>query len=91
MREFSRLTRQYAAKEGRPFSHIEDFITCVRSRRQPIANAEVMHRSMTVNHAMNLCLALKRDLTWDPAREEFVNDKEANRMRSRAQRDPWNA
>jgi predicted dehydrogenase len=91
MREFTRLTRQYAAKEGRPFSHIEDFIACVRSRRQPIANAEVMHRSMTANHAMNLCLALKRDLTWDPDREEFVNDDEANRMRSRAQRDPWNA
>ena len=54
-----------------------------------MANAEVMHRSMTTNHAINLCLALKRDLTWDPEKEEFVGDETANRMRSRATRDPW--
>ena len=61
----------------------------VRSRRQPVANAEVMHRSMTTNHAINLCLALKRDLTWDPVKERFVDDETANRMLSRATRDPW--
>ena len=44
--EFGRLTSQYAAREGRPFSHIEDFIACVRSRRQPIANAEVMQQTV---------------------------------------------
>lgn len=91
MREFGRLTSQYAAKEGRPFNHIEDFVASVRSRRQPVANAEVMHRSMTTNHAINLCLVLKRDLTWDPVHEKFVGDETANRMRFRATRDPWNA
>jgi len=89
LKEFKRLTKRYAAEEGRPFSHIEDFMASVRSRRQPIANAEVMHRSMTANHAINICLALKRDLTWDPEKEEFVGDETANRMRSRATRDPW--
>ena len=88
-REFGRLTKRYAAQEGRPFDHIEDFMASVRSRRQPVANAEVMHRSMTTNHAINLCLALKRDLTWDPEKEQFVGDETANRMRSRATRDPW--
>ena len=91
LKEFGRLTRRYATREERPFDHFEDFIASVRSRRQPVANAEVMHRSMTTNHAINLCLALKRDLTWDPVKEEFTGDESANRMLSRATRDPWNA
>jgi hypothetical protein len=89
LKEFGRLTKQYAAEEGRPFDHIEDFVASVRSRRQPVADAEVMHRSMTTNHAINLCLALGRDLSWDPSKEEFIGDRQANRMRSRATRDPW--
>jgi len=51
-----------------------------------LSDPEVMHRSMTTNHAMNICLALKRDLKWDPEKEEFVGDPEANRMRARAVR-----
>ena len=35
--------------------------------------------------------ALRRDLTWDPVKEQFVGDETANRMLSRATRDPWNA
>jgi hypothetical protein len=34
-------------------------------------------------------MLLKRDLKWDPVKEEFINDREANRMRSRAMREPW--
>jgi hypothetical protein len=44
---------------------------------------------MTTCHAINICLALKRDLKWDPAKEEFINDPQANRMRARAMRQPW--
>jgi len=87
--EFGRLTSRYAAEEGRPFNHLLDFLACVRTRRPTVANAEVMHRSMTTNHAINLCLALQRDLRWDPAAERFVGDEEANRMLSRAAREPW--
>ena len=34
-------------------------------------------------------MRLGRKLKWDPAREEFVGDAEANRMRSRPMRSPW--
>ncbi len=78
----------YAARSGRSLNHVRDFFDCVRTRRQPIANPEVMHRSMSTNHIINICLKLKRDLEWDPEREVFVNDPEANRMRSRAVRFP---
>jgi hypothetical protein len=87
--EYQKVISEYAAASGRPLSHMQDFLACVKSRRQTMANPEVMHRSMTTCHAVNICLALKRDLQWDPAKEEFVGDPEANRMRSRAMREPW--
>ena len=87
--EQKKLMNEYLARAQRPMSHMRDFLTCVRSRRQPVADPEIMHRSMTTNHAINICLALKRDLKWNPEQEEFVGDPEANRMRSRAVRPPW--
>ena len=54
-----------------------------------MANPEVMLRSMSTVHAANICMWLKRDMYYDPAKEEFLNDAEANRLRSRAQREPW--
>jgi hypothetical protein len=38
---------------------------------------------------MDICLDLKRSLKWDPVKEEFIGDDEANRLRSRAMRAPW--
>jgi len=44
---------------------------------------------MLTVHAANICMWLKRDLKFDPIKEVFINDDEANRMRSRAMREPW--
>ena len=77
------------ARTGRPMNHVRDFFNCVKSRRLTVANPEVMHRSMSCVHAANICMWLKRDMKYDPARQEFVNDDEANRLRSRAMREPW--
>jgi hypothetical protein len=48
-----------------------------------------MHRTMSTVHASNICMWLKRDLKFDPSKEEFIGDVEANRLRSRAMRDPY--
>ncbi len=87
--EYKKVMNEYLARSQRPMSHMRDFLSCVKNRRLTVANPEVMHRSMTTNHAINICLALKRNLKWDPEKEEFVEDPEANRMRSRAVRQPW--
>jgi len=87
--EQAKVMNDYKTRSQRPMSHMRDFLECVRSRRQTVAHPEFMHRAMTTNHAINICLALGRDLTWDPEKEEFVGDAEANRMRSRAVRQPW--
>ncbi|HEY5914674.1 MAG TPA: Gfo/Idh/MocA family oxidoreductase [Verrucomicrobiae bacterium] len=84
-----KLVKDYIARTQRPMSHVRDFFDCIKSRRLTVANPVMMHRSMSTVHAANICMWLKRDMRYDPAKEEFVADVEANRLRSRAMRDPW--
>jgi predicted dehydrogenase len=70
-------------------AHIKEFIDCIRSRTQPRANADVTAHTHVASHAAWICAQLNRKLTWDPAKRMFLNDEEANRMRSRAYREPW--
>jgi len=70
-------------------NHIREFLDCVKSRRQPVSNADVAHHSITACHAANVAVRLGRTVKWDPAKEEFVGDEEADRLRSRAYRQPW--
>ena len=69
--------------------HHRNFLDCVKTRAQPIAPAEVAHRSTTTCHVANICLRLGRKLRWNPKVERFVKDTEADRMLARAMRPPW--
>jgi predicted dehydrogenase len=89
MADFQKVVRDYMTRTGRPMSHVRDFLNCVKSRRQPVANAVVMHRTMTAVHAANICMWLQRNVRFDPVRERFINDDDANRLLSRAMRAPW--
>lgn len=72
-----------------PTSHVKDFFRCVRSRSQPRANASVAGQSHIACHAAYIAWQLGRKLTFDPGKDEFAGDEAANRMRSRAMREPW--
>jgi predicted dehydrogenase len=72
-----------------PTNHIREFLNCVKSRALPAANADVACQSHIACHAAYIAWQLGRKLTFDPKKEEFVGDGEANRMRSRAMREPW--
>jgi len=89
MDDFRKLVYDYIARTQRPMSHVRNFLDCVKSRRQTVSNPVMMHRTMTTVHAANICMWLKRDIRYDPVKEEFINDPEANRLRSRAMREPW--
>lgn len=73
----------------RSANHFRNFVDCVISREQPIAPIETAHRSITIAHLGNIAMKLGRDLKWNPKREKFVNDREANDHLSRPYRDPW--
>ena len=87
--DFKKLVGDYMARTQRPMSHMRNLLDCIKSRRQTVANPVVMHRAMTTVHAANICMWLKRDLRFDPAKEKFVNDPQADRFLSRAMREPW--
>jgi len=71
------------------YTHVANFLDCVKTRRLTRANASVAGQSHIVCHAAYIAWQLGRTLKFDPVKEEFVGDEEANRMRSRAMRAPW--
>ncbi len=70
--------------------HSRDFIDCIKSRQAPICNSSVMRRSHLACHAASIAWILQRPMKFDPIKEEFINDSEANLLRSRAERN-WKA
>jgi predicted dehydrogenase len=70
-------------------SHQTNFLDCVKSRKKPICDVEIGHRSATVCHLGNIALRTGKKLTWDPVKEEIVGDSETAKMLSREYRKPW--
>jgi len=70
-------------------NHYVDWLDAVRKRSKPICDIEIGCRSVSVCHLGNIAYQLKRSLKWDPVREVFVGDDEANRMLWRPYRSPW--
>jgi predicted dehydrogenase len=69
--------------------HWRDFIECIKTRSRPRSHATAAANTHIGCHAAYIAYLLGRRLTWDPAKQEFVGDAEANRMRSRELRPPW--
>ena len=70
-------------------NHIGNFLDCVASRAKTITPAEAAHHSVMVAHLGMAAMRLERTLRFDPEREIFPGDDEANRTLSRAMRAPW--
>jgi len=69
--------------------HVRDFLDCVKSRGQTRANADAACQSHITCHAANIALFLDRKVQFDPLKNEFIGDEQANRLRSEALREPW--
>jgi predicted dehydrogenase len=69
--------------------HVRNFIDCVKSRQDPVEHVEIGHRTASLCHIGNIAMKLKKKLQWDPEREQFVNDEEANAMLDRPMQEPW--
>lgn len=70
--------------------HARNFFDCIRTRQPTICNPAVMRKSHVACHAAALSWILGRKLVIDPASETFVDDDEANGLRSRPAR-AWQA
>jgi predicted dehydrogenase len=86
------LTNEWMVKlygGGKPGNHMRNFFESVKSRALPISNIFTQHRSVSACHLGNISARLGRKLTWDAKAEKFVGDDEADKMLSRAQREPY--
>jgi hypothetical protein len=84
------LTGRGAKIAGYPADfHVRDFLDCVKTRGRTRANADVACQSHITCHAANIALYLNRQVKFDPKKNVFIGDEEANRMRSEAIREPW--
>ena len=69
--------------------HIQNFIDCVRSRKQTITPAEVAHHSIMIGHLGHASMKLAKKLYWDHSIEKFIDDPQADRFLTRPMRGPW--
>ena len=88
--DYNKILADYCARTGYTTeNHMRQFFNSVKSRTKTVANPVLMHRSMTSTHCANIAQWLGRDMHWDPVKEQFINDPEANRMLYRAHRPGW--
>ncbi|HPD13932.1 MAG TPA: Gfo/Idh/MocA family oxidoreductase [Planctomycetota bacterium] len=70
-------------------SHGGNFLEAVRTRVDPVSFIEDAVRSDLVSHVGDLAVRLGRKLRWDPVKEQFLDDPDANRLMRRPMREPW--
>lgn len=69
--------------------HYTDWLNGIKSGKQPICDVETGHRTSSLCCVANIAYWLKRPLEWDPAKENFKNDKEADGYVKASIRKPW--
>jgi len=69
--------------------HWDNWLDCIKTRQKPICAVEIGHRSATVCHLGNIAVRVGRKIAWDPAAEEVIGDRDANRLLLRPYRAPW--
>ena len=85
------LIKDYQATVSlrQPKNHHEDWLDCIHSGELPLAHAEAGHWTATLCQLCNIGYELRRELTWDPKKEAFVGDDDANKLTDRKRRKKW--
>jgi predicted dehydrogenase len=71
--------------------HVRNFLDCIKSRKQPLADLDSGHRVATICHLANISLRSGRKIAWDAQKEAIAGDPEAAKMLLRPYRAPWDA
>lgn len=74
---------------GRSPGHHRNFLDSIKTRRQPVAHAEIGHRTATVCHLVNLAMITENEIVWDPQKEKIMNEPDFNRFLHPPMRSPW--
>ncbi|WP_180806860.1 Gfo/Idh/MocA family protein [Bacillus paralicheniformis] len=66
--------------------HMRDWLECIKTRKKPIADVQTGHHAVNLCHLINVCRETGRKLHWDPQKETFSDDEEANSLMDRPRR-----
>lgn len=77
-------TRLYESND-----HYLDWLECIKTGKKPVCDVEIGHRTSSVCNVANIAYALRRPLEWNPSKEKFKNDKEANALLKPNFREGW--
>jgi len=85
MQEMKLKTRRISGANN----HHDNWFSCIKSRKRPSSYEEIGHRAASLGHLVTASFRLGRSLKWDPAKELFKDDNEANALLSYSMREPW--
>jgi len=83
------------SKEGadrtafKSLNHGQDFLNCIRSRKDPISNVDATHVASYLGLIAEIAARLETRLKWDPKKEKFIGNREANQRLSRPMHNGW--
>ncbi|QEH43391.1 Gfo/Idh/MocA family protein [Chitinophaga sp. XS-30] len=86
------LQAETGPKDIRLYSSAEqhaNWLDCIQNKKQTISPAEVAHRSCSACLVAHIAMKVPGKLYWDPEKETFRNNTEANKWLSRPQRYPY--
>lgn len=70
--------------------HVRNFLDCIKSRAETVCPIDESVRSDSLCHISDIAIRLNRKVVWEPKKEHFLEDEEANlRLRARKMRAPW--
>jgi predicted dehydrogenase len=69
--------------------HRTNFLDSIRTGRKNVSTVDVAAHDEMIAQMGDIAVRLKRKLHWDPVKEEFIGDDQANRRLSRPARGPW--
>jgi predicted dehydrogenase len=83
------IAAEITKNAGKDASHVLNWLECIKSRARPNADVGIAHRSATVCHLGNIARWTGRRLRWDPVKETFPDDPQANEYLDRVRRKPY--
>ena len=71
------------------FAHVKNFVDCVKSRQQPVANVALHHKSVNACHLANIAARLRTQIKWDAKTETATGHPDVDKYVKREYRAPW--
>lgn len=80
------IAEELLKSERRDQDHVDNWLSCILTGERPISDIAIGRRSAAICHLLNIARYLGRSLKWDPDKEVFIGDDEANTYLSREPR-----